>query len=694
MGSIDSPAKVFSDPWLKDRNRDFSQPLVFNLAKHKPNKTIDIGQNGVSVSLDPRGRILQASVYHPEHGLVVAAPFEQFNGEHYYVPAYVRAYRTRMLRFIEEGRHGFGLDFVFRGNDVAVCSMAANTVALRHHSADHVDLCHTIIVTNKGQILQIVKLTNRTSRPVLLPYMLNLTLSLNRASYGQLTEGGPIPLPKSRNILSYENSRIISVQNPNLGVRLLSSLAIDGIPVDLSGLDGQDVLDKPIEAQFRSEVTLKPGTQTALCASFRVLNEASHGVTQLPAPSITSSLAARIGWISDHAPTTYIIRRNVEYILANCIVPTAENTVAVITDHVALPLGWNRDNYWQVRSLLQSYANLVRLIDPDPVIHARYTDHIHWVARGHLNWVLTQAKRPRGYWDRSYLVNGEPKDRCIFQLDQQCYPLLELCDHLDYFYDDIEFVKNHLKSGVVQQVLNVLEGKQNHSTGLWPTDETPGDDAVRYPYHFSSHVLLWRTFTRLGALFARIGATNDAKHSQQIAEKLHQRTMEAFTYKDTTTGEATFAYLTDGHGRHHHYHDANDVVTFFAREWGFLCSAADLRTWCNTMKFGLSSANKEAYCSELPYGGLGSVHSPGAWTLGYFQELAFAAWKEDENLMKAAWIKIMAAMQWDGTFPEAVDPKTGACTSKAWFSWPGSMIGVLLIQMRLNGQENILLGMA
>lgn len=41
---------------------------------------------------------------------------------------------------------------------------------------------------------------------------------------------------------------------------------------------------------------------------------------------------------------TYIIRRNVDYILGNCCVPVSENEVAVLADHVALPLGWNRDN--------------------------------------------------------------------------------------------------------------------------------------------------------------------------------------------------------------------------------------------------------------------------------------------------------------------------------------------------------------
>lgn len=38
-------------------DRDFSQPIAFDLRIQKPNKTIDIGQNGISLSLDACGRV-------------------------------------------------------------------------------------------------------------------------------------------------------------------------------------------------------------------------------------------------------------------------------------------------------------------------------------------------------------------------------------------------------------------------------------------------------------------------------------------------------------------------------------------------------------------------------------------------------------------------------------------------------------
>lgn len=322
-----------------------------------------------------------------------------------------------------------------------------------------------------------------------------------------------------------------------------------------------------------------------------------------------------------------------------------------------------------------------------------YAERIRFATKGHLNWVFNLAKRPHGYWHRSYLVTGEPKDRSIFQLDQQCYPLLELCDYLDTFPDEVDFVKSLASGSVVNEVLSLLNAKKDQATGLWPTDETPGDDAVVYPYHFSSQVLLWRTLTRLHDLFTKLKLplTDATRRLEDTARLLRTCVLTKFSVRHPESGDTIFAYLTDGHGAYTYYHDANDIPTFFAFEWGLVTTPSEIDIWENTMRFGLSSANTEGYCNDGMYRGLGSVHSPGAWVLGYFQELAYAVWKEDKTSMRVAWKKIAKAMQWDGTFSEAVDPLTADCTSKAWFSWPGSMIGALLVGIRLEGLEKILL---
>jgi meiotically up-regulated gene 157 (Mug157) protein len=322
-----------------------------------------------------------------------------------------------------------------------------------------------------------------------------------------------------------------------------------------------------------------------------------------------------------------------------------------------------------------------------------FKDQIRFAARGHVNWVFTKAERPEGFWHRSYLTNGKPKDHSIFQLDQQCYPLLELCDYCAYFPDEVDFVKEIVGTGVIQEILDVFQAKQDVNTRLWPTDETPGDDAVIYPHHFSSHVLLWRTLTRLHELLVNLGTplASQGRRLDIMATDLKESTMQSFKSMHPGCGKHLFAYLTDGCGNFTFYHDGNDVPTSFAHEWGFVSTPDEIATWRNTMEFGLSPANKEGYCNGSPYGGLGSVHSPGAWSLGYYQELAYAASTENLRAMQSAWKKVAAAMQWDGTFPEAVDPKTANCTSKAWFSWPGAMIGALLIRMRKKGQEKLLL---
>lgn len=322
-----------------------------------------------------------------------------------------------------------------------------------------------------------------------------------------------------------------------------------------------------------------------------------------------------------------------------------------------------------------------------------YEENIRSAARGHIKWVFTKAKRPNGFWHRSYLTNGQPKDCSIFQLDQQCYPLLELCDYLEYFPEESDFVREIVRLGVIDEILAVLDSKRDARTGLWPTDETPGDDAVTHPYHFSSHVLLWRTFIRLHDLFKRLGTfpKGQGQPLDQKAAQVKTVTIDSFKTTHTSCAGNLFAYLTDACGGFAVYHDGNDIPTLLALEWEFAFTPDELQIWHNTMKFGLSPANTDGYCNKGPYDGLGSVHSPGAWTLGYFQALAYAALSNDTLAMQSEWTKVATAMQWDGTFPEAVDPETAKCTSKAWFSWPGAMIGALLIRMRKTGQERLLL---
>ncbi|KAJ4355862.1 uncharacterized protein N0V89_003883 [Didymosphaeria variabile] len=673
----------------------------------KPDKTVDIGQDGVSLSLDTYGRILQASTFHPEHGIIVANPFEQFDGTKFYDPTYVRNYRKRMLHWIQESRPGLGISFRSDVSKAAINIPKANAATFDFALEEDVKVSIQVHVVKGGDILQWVTIKNNKATATTLDCDVNLCVSLNRASYGQLTEGGPIPLPKSRNIFSLTNQGSVNVINPELGAQLYGevgrTMELDRTLIDFEWPSSdQEVRNAPLDLNIPYHLGLKPHSSITLKNRFRFRANAesyqliSHNVDGKEKESEERANLNNLTWLKQSALTTYILRRNVDYILANCTVPVVsasrETSVCIMTDHVALPLGWNRDNYWQLRLLYESYKHSSLLLRDDG-LRWDYISKIHDIAKGHLEWVFRVAQRPHGYWHRSYIVTGKPKDGPVFQLDQQCYPLLELCDYLDYFPADMVFVRKILELGVVNKILDLLQSKRDIETGLWPTDETPGDDAVLYPYHFSSHVLLWRTLTSLRDLYDRLYSPSQVSSSavNELATSLRTSTLRNFTVTHPELGMDMFAYLTDGQGNHTFYHDANDIPTLFAQPWSFVTTPSEIRTWHNTMAFGLSPANKQGYCNIPPYPGLGSVHSPGAWVLGYFQELAYAAMRKDEGDMRRAWGKTKNAMQWDGTFSEAVDPMTGKCSSKAWFSWPGSMIGALIVQLRSEDLERVLL---
>jgi uncharacterized protein len=140
-----------------------------------------------------------------------------------------------------------------------------------------------------------------------------------------------------------------------------------------------------------------------------------------------------------------------------------------------------------------------------------------------------------------------------------------------------------------------------------------------------------------------------------------------------------FVYLTNGKGLSKSYHDANDIPTLFVEAWGFAVSPVEVEAWKNTMMFGFSTVNEGGYYGKGRFAGLGSVHTAAPWPLGYFQMWRFAQMTGNDKAEGEAWQKICGSMQWDGTFSEAVD-ETGECISKAWFCWPGAMIGSGLLQ--------------
>lgn len=334
---------------------------------------------------------------------------------------------------------------------------------------------------------------------------------------------------------------------------------------------------------------------------------------------------------------------------------------------------------------MEAFRHLGRIADNSTT--EVYRARIHKVVKGHLNWVFHDAQRPQRLWHRSYIATGAPKDPPIFQLDQQCYPIIELCDALEFIPGLETVARDLLQESTIPDIISLLSERRHPQFGLFPTDETPGDDPVIFPFHFSSHVLVWYSFSRLARLLRLLGDTDRLQASQldNLANETYEATAKHFVAVNPKTQTEMFAYLTNGLGEHAFYHDANDIPTLFAKEWGF-CRTPELETaWAQTLHFGLSPSNEGGFYGDGPFGGLGSVHTRGPWPLGYYQELVFAEMQADAEARARAWWRIKETSFFDGLFPEAVDGQTGECMSKAWFSWPGCMIGSALLQDRLGG---------
>ena len=269
--------------------------------------------------------------------------------------------------------------------------------------------------------------------------------------------------------------------------------------------------------------------------------------------------------------------------------------------------------------------------------------------------LVEKAERPAGWWPRASLANGAAKDPA-FQLDQQLFPFVLLDDHARLTGDSA------LRDRYVpirDEMLRALLARRV-PFGLIATDETPADDPLEQPFHFSSHVLLWRVLRDL---------------DPAAAMEERAATLAGFT------DSGRFAYAVRGARADgpRHYHDANDLPTVFAPTWGFC--APDDPTWRATIDFAWSTANDGYFPGSL--GGLGSLHTPHPWPLGDLQEIVVARVLGDAAREQRCWTRLERVEMWDGLLPEAYDETTGAVASRHWFAWPVALRALLLLDPML-----------
>ena len=415
-------------------------------------------------------------------------------------------------------------------------------------------------------------------------------LRLGRAEYTQLTEGGPLPLPSSSPAAS-EDEGGRWIEDAALGAAAAIAVMPSRGGVTIGFGIGRDRAEATVEARSLG------GSAEALLAA---------------------ELAARAAspWADAPAP----VRRAMSYAL-DCASCDVGGAVAILADHEILPLVWTRDAYYVARMLLS-------VAPGDECVRAAVT--------GFLRWCFERAVRPGGWWPRSSLASGQAKDRA-FQLDQQLYPPLLLAEHARLTGDDALLRRYGAEA---ERVLDAVLARAED--GLVATAETPADDPLAEPFHFSSHLLLWHTLRAYG----------------REAEPLRARIRERFTH------EGRFAYAVGAGARH--YHDANDVPTALAPAWGFC--AADDPVWLATIEHAWSGRNEGHFPG--PLGGLGSLHTRHPWPLGDLQRAIVARARGDARAEAAAWDRLRRVETWDGLLPEAYDERDGSVASRHWFSWP------------------------
>jgi hypothetical protein len=275
--------------------------------------------------------------------MVVACPFAQFDGTRFYDPNYVREYRKKLLNYVRSGTRGFGIQFEGNLHDLNVDFLDNQWILVTYFIGD-VRILTTLSVNTSGEIVQSTVLSSRSSGNTQVDYTLDLSMSVNRASYGQLTEGGPIPIPPSENDFRlFASGKAWAIINENLDAMVEGSLYINDQPIDLSSSLSEEIFHgEPANKTFQGNLQLRPRQQITAVCTFKLQpgTSASHPPPRLSSisPKLVSS------WKLPNNELGMIVRRNLEYILGNCTLPVGNDAVCFITDHVALPLGWNRDN--------------------------------------------------------------------------------------------------------------------------------------------------------------------------------------------------------------------------------------------------------------------------------------------------------------------------------------------------------------
>lgn len=584
-------------------------------------RIVDVGNGHVSASLASTGAWLSLGGAHSRHGFVELTGLPRFEPAWRGDPAAVRRYRGHMTC----ERFGFlelGLGAAER-HEITACASATEPCIEQRH----------LIAGLDGRVV------------------LRFHGRLDAHPLPEITDIDPPPPTRARTRLRADGSRLL-VDAPALPARAELSVRVDGgasLGWAIADADARLVVSparghpSALELVVACSLRERPGD-----GSPAAVPRSTRRVRAAPAPALDGAYALHVP-PTMRAPLAQLAERTRAYVLGCTAVRVAPAEICLLTDHRILPLSWTRDAYWQAAMLLA---------------HAPDDAAIETVA-AHLRWLWTRCERPERLWMRSHHTTGAVKDAAL-QADQQLYPLLELAD---YRRTTGRLPPPHAADWWGRRVAELWDALPLGEHGFVSSEENPADDAAELPYPLSAQILYWRAATRMDELREELALECDCGATARALARAVALHFEV----DGPLGRQ-WAYEVDGSGAHRLYHDANDLPTALAPLLGF-CDAGD-PVWATTMRFALSEHNP-GYCAG-PYGGLGSGHTPGTWTLGDVQEWVAASLLGEHAAAEQALARLLAVAGPDGLLPEAYDSLTGGSPIRHWFAWPGATLATLL----------------
>ena len=634
-------------------------------------KPLDFGGGGLNGSINREGRMIAINTYHPDQGYVTLTSVAPFSEDQRYNQEAVRAYRRGLTQQL-----GFGLEFRLNvvEHEAWLIEDAVPYIRLTLEGDILADCVTFSPLDMSGNVIQFWAFSDAGQFG-----RLSGRMWLQRAAYTQLTEGGPLTMPSvnTRPVLDTGELRPVGLQNPDVKWNMFFSSGTTMKANDDGSVSFDQALLRAGESDWIYPQTIQEGMHLpgiGLTTPDETIPAVRETFFNFRCDYVRPDAMVRSGdykygehfnmsdiknlltdhlnmwherWSGwhytdrQHMITDRLLRRGLVYGF-NCCIPVDEDAVCIITDHMLLPLSWNRDSYYVARALLN------------------WREDMQEVVAQHLIWLFERAERDQaGAWGRAYLVNGKIKD-AGFQLDQQIYPLLELAEYVleTHDYNMWERLKKY-----VYQTIDMLYRRKADGAWLFPTEETPADDPIAMPYHLSSHILLWRTLGLLDRLSVEKDFMADAR-------EVRAAIAEYFIAEDAD-GQMLYAYASDGADGYHFYQDANDIPFVMAPLWGML--PPEDPVWRATAEFSFSEKNKGGAYS----GRLGSVHTPAPWPLGDIQEMVIARLTKNREREEETRHRLILAAQWDGALPEAYNAESYTVASRHWFAWPNAMLPVI-----------------